>query len=157
MCVETTICDQTTVTPLQRSQTTQDAVTVFGRTGRLQILTLTLVAVNSAKLLLYSSLGAVPAYLTSVNGCSDIDRLDLTYCMRYGDVIGSPHFHCLRLSPAYATGSFISVSILCSPPLFTLMTTESLIVEVVQFGCTKECVADPSLFEAVRNIVQRWQ
>jgi hypothetical protein len=37
------------------------------------------------------------------------------------------------------------------------MATEDLIVEVVQFISTKQCVADPSLFEAVRNIVQRWQ
>jgi len=36
------------------------------------------------------------------------------------------------------------------------MANEALIVEVVQFICTKQCEADPSLFEAVRNIVQRW-
>ncbi|KAN0128862.1 hypothetical protein V8E53_013360 [Lactarius tabidus] len=36
------------------------------------------------------------------------------------------------------------------------MATEILIVQIIQFFCTKQCMADPSLFEAVRNIVQHW-
>ena len=68
-----------------------------------------MVAVNSAKLLLFSSLGAVRGYLTSVNGCPDFDRLDLTYCMRYGGVIVSS-FSLSPAKPSLREGDIYSVS-----------------------------------------------
>ncbi|KAH9162053.1 hypothetical protein EDB89DRAFT_2027606 [Lactarius sanguifluus] len=37
------------------------------------------------------------------------------------------------------------------------MAHEDPIVEVIQFVSTDQCLADPSLFQALRNIVQGWQ
>ncbi|KAH9055705.1 hypothetical protein EDB87DRAFT_1283397 [Lactarius vividus] len=37
------------------------------------------------------------------------------------------------------------------------MAPEDSIVEVIQFVSTNQCLADPSLFQALRNIVQGWQ
>ncbi|KAH9014746.1 hypothetical protein EDB84DRAFT_810039 [Lactarius hengduanensis] len=37
------------------------------------------------------------------------------------------------------------------------MAPEDPIVEVIQFASTDQCLADPSLFQALRNIVQGWQ
>ena len=99
----------TTMTPLHEPlhEVDNPLIPYLGGPARLQIWTLTLVAVNSAKLLLFSSLSAVRANFTTTNGCPDIGRLDLTYCMRYGDVIVSPFSFCLGLNPAYSTGLFI--------------------------------------------------
>jgi len=82
--------------------------------------------------------------------------LDLTYCIRYSDVIVSS----FSFSNQFNLKANLQRSLFClpcSPPSFALMSTEDLIVEVVQFISTKQCVANPSLFEAVRKIVQRWQ
>ncbi|KAI9445791.1 hypothetical protein BJY52DRAFT_1314933 [Lactarius psammicola] len=37
------------------------------------------------------------------------------------------------------------------------MASEDLVVEVAQFVSTDQCLADPSLFQAVRDMVQGWQ
>ena len=37
------------------------------------------------------------------------------------------------------------------------MANEVPIIETVQFAPTKECLTDPSLFQTVRDIVERWQ
>ena len=37
------------------------------------------------------------------------------------------------------------------------MPPEPQVVEVVQFYATNQCVTDPSLFRAVRNIAQGWR
>jgi len=37
------------------------------------------------------------------------------------------------------------------------MAPEILVVQVVQFYASDRCMADPSVFQAVRNIAQGWQ
>ncbi|KAI9435970.1 hypothetical protein H4582DRAFT_492634 [Lactarius indigo] len=37
------------------------------------------------------------------------------------------------------------------------MAPEDPVVEVIQFVCTEQCLANPSLFQALRDVVQGWQ
>ena len=54
------------------------------------------------------------------------------------------------------SGPTDQVFLIC-PPLFALMAIEALIVQVVQFVPTKEYLADPSLFQTVREVVEHWR
>ena len=71
-------------------------------------------------------------------------------------IIISSQSRALRALELFTARSTVSSSPALST-LITLMATETLIVQIIQFTCTRQCAADPSLFEAVSNIVQSWQ